>query len=136
MRPIVLLALPALLACSDVEGPTPLPLELSIGQSHTQVPAFAAAAAYDTLDLTGYIGTGGPCVDFRAAAQVVGSSLTVTLIATPQPGACITMLATFMYRIRVGPVPPGRYDITLSHRYEDASLRDTTVFTTSVQLPG
>ncbi len=55
-----------------------------------------------------------PCFDFDAAVLLSGSSLVITLQAIPQDVRCITVVATFAYRIQVAPVPVGVYEITLT----------------------
>ena len=83
------------------------------------------------VSIQGALGTPYPCFDVQGYVEQDGAELHFTISATRKPVMCIAVVATFAYQGTFRDLPPGLYQVRVTHSVGDHS---TEVLETSVSV--
>lgn len=136
---LILSLLVVALSCgTEPIGPTSMNADVLIAHSGTN-PALAdarfppvARVQDGALVVLGAIGTPTPCFDVRGTMLGWGNEIGVRVVSSELPGVCITVVASFQYRVARA-LAPGRYRVRVTH--EGSSGRAAVVLDTLVEVP-
>jgi hypothetical protein len=143
MLPLAALLLP--LACSsstepgrDRAGDPRVNFVVSPARYSPLSEGAAVHTSSGTIEVTGDIVTGDPCVDIRGGIDRVQRRVSITVTARRQNVSCIQVVADFSYRATIEGLEAGQYDLVVAHAWEDpAGTRTSTkqLLATTVAVP-
>lgn len=85
--------------------------------------------------LSGVVGTPTPCHGVSADVGLRDGTLTLTLVATAQPGAiCVQVIGTLGYQARISGLSAGRYTLEVVARYPGSGW-ESRVERLEVEIP-
>jgi len=73
------------------------------------------------VSIQGALGTPYPCFDVQGYVEQDGAELHFTISATRKPVMCIAVVATFAYQGTFRDLPPGLYQVRVTHSVDDRS---------------
>jgi hypothetical protein len=93
------------------------------------IPELRVDGAVGAISFQGAIGTPYPCYDVAGYVDRRRSQLHLEIVATSRSVACIAVVATFGYSGVVAGLPPGSYDVRVTHRVDNHRMQvmETTV---------
>lgn len=104
-------------------------LMFSSTQSYSESSPQTATGGAGTVDFTGSVQTGTPCVDVSATQSTKRSAITVTVSATSNGNFCTQVITNNNYQGQVTGLAPGVYTFTVVHNVDG---RTSTASTSTV----
>ncbi len=95
------------------------------------VPDLRVEGGVREISIQGSIGTPYPCYDVQGYVEQAGAKIHFTVSAVRQPVFCIAVVATFAYQGALRALPPGSYQVRVTHSVDDHSSQ---VLQTSVSV--
>lgn len=131
-------------ACSPVTGPEGEIAQLMSDDSSVAnfsawivrpgsdpIPDLRVEGGVAEVSIQGALSTPYPCYEIQGAVDQVGAQIHFTVTAERKPGICITVVAAFAYQGALRELPPGSYQVRVTHSVDDHSLQ---VLETSVSV--
>jgi hypothetical protein len=106
-------------------------LTFSSTQSYSEQAPQTATGGTGTIDFTGSLTTGTPCVNVTASHGVRRSNVTLTVTAADNGNICTQVITNNNYTGRISGLAPGTYNFTVIH---NAGGGSTTAYTETVMV--
>ena len=137
-----LLVVPLLLACSmntpgdggTASSASAAPVTVELTQRAPAADTDGATGGTGTVAVRGTITTPNPCFKLAGAAAREGSTLTLTVTASPGAEVCVQSIGTLGYDATLRGVPAGSYTLRVVHTYVGTGWGTETAQTRQVQV--